>query len=87
MGEDGSEVEELDTISDTFTMTMDDELSSNEVSHENLKPIAQKYRKNIKMYRRSPLKAENLQMKNDFKVELGIKLDSKTRWSSAFSMT
>lgn len=51
---------------------------------ENFKPLVEKVRKIVRMFRRSPLKNEVLQsyVKIECPDELSLILDSKTRWNS-----
>lgn len=53
-----------------------------------LKPLIEKVRKIVKMFKNSPKKNEILQgyVKAEFKNEIGLLLDVKTRWSSLVKM-
>lgn len=64
------------------------EFTENEVIHKSYTQIISKVRKIIAMFKRSPLKNEILQtyILTDFKKEIKLEIDSKTRWSSLLSM-
>ena len=67
--------------------TMEEEYSW-DLSHAQYKPIISKCRKIVKMFKRSPLKAEILTkyVKADLGRDLALCLDSKTRWNTMFAM-
>ncbi|XP_035714943.1 uncharacterized protein LOC118438569 [Folsomia candida] len=59
-----------------------------DIMHDTIAPLICKVRKIVKLYRKSPLRNENLQkyVKIEFEKELSLLLDSKTRWNSLMDM-
>lgn len=88
---DDDESSDLDTDEDERELNegfrIEDEVE-NEISHETMKPLVNKVRKVVKMFKRSPLKNEALQkyVQADFRIELKLILDTKTRWNSLLDM-
>lgn len=79
--------EESEDEDSDFRMEYDGDEIENDVE-ECFKPIIDKVRKIVRMFKRSPLKNEGLQayVKADFPNELSLVLDSKTRWNSLANM-
>ena len=71
----------FDVIEDTLT-------TDSSIQHESIGAIITKIRKIVVMFRRSPTKNDILQkhVKDEFKKELTLILDAKTRWSSMLIM-
>lgn len=79
--------EECEGEDSDFRIEYDGDEIENDVE-ECFKPIIDKVRRIVRMFKRSPLKNEVLQayVKADFPNELSLVLDSKTRWNSLANM-
>ena len=84
------EEEEEEVIEDIelFHVIEDTSNIDSSIQHENIGPIITKIRKIVVIFRRSPTKNDILQkyVKDEFKKELTLILDTKTRWSSLLIM-
>ena len=84
------EDEEDDVMEDigVFDVIEDTSTTDSSIQHESIGPIITKIRKIVVMFRRSPTKNDILQkhVKDEFKKELTLILDTKTRWSSMLVM-
>ncbi|XP_035716703.1 uncharacterized protein LOC118439484 [Folsomia candida] len=95
---DESENENLDNLapceddsccdSDSDSEEIDEDEDEDLVISHTLRPVIDKVRTIVRMFRRSPLKNEILQtyIKQEFGKELSLILDCKTRWNSLVAM-
>ena len=70
-----------------FTVSCESDVSA-KITHIFCAPVVQKVRKVVRIYRKSPLKSENLAKHSNADIgnELRLLIDSKSRWSSLYTM-